>query len=1566
MVAGARAPLAGLWIAALAAALACVAAAPLAEATTPALSKSSLDMRNDGTWAASLTLVFNTPVEVHTSEADTLADILVKPARPPGHTTLGSASGAALELSGRTATVFFSPAGEERMRLITESNSSLYISGTALKSADTGTPLSQVGVPGFTTPWDRLSWDNGDFVAPNVASSTLDRDSGVLSIVADESLAYGAYLTHGLYRYPSLQDFGLPAGSNVTKFHVRDGPSATQGITLSDSNAPTAHRAPIHEIRFTLSAPQLSAVSGFADPYLHIDAGAFGGLDADFVITQVVNNKIARPLDYGRVRDVIPAPQLVSASLVPETRVLAATFSEPVSAPIAGLLFGGLPIQPGTVYVGPAGDTDGFTAGTDVRLPVDGELRSQAATITAAELALVLAMNEPTLYAEENSVAASGVPNGADSVPLTVAPSPALESSSLDTRNDGTWAATLTLVFNTPMEIHTSEARTLEGILVKPNAALTHAADAAAGSALRIDGSTVKVFFAPEAENDIRKITESASSLYISGTALRSDAGMPLAQVGSRGFTTPGDQLAWSHTDRAPPKVTSAAIDRDGMVLSVVADESLAYGEYVTETFTSTGGILDLGGFPAGNATKFHVRDGQSATGGITMAASNSPAVHRSPAHEIRFALSEAQLSAIAGYADPYLHVEAGAFSGVGSEFLLRYDSNEDIAKRLNYLPGIRSAEIDVETDRVEVTFDELVRPGSGSFYIRDGDGQYDPETDVRGALSVSGAAGYATLPYLQARSVEDMYGPILHLDGGAVLDSDGAANIAKSANLGGIEPDSVRLESLTVSSDNAARNPFNVSDTEYGVVRPGDTVTVRMEASPAGQPIAGASAVVAGQAVTVSIDSDGFGASASATVQPGTADGPLEFALTASDGSGVSSSFGPSDLTGDNVMHDSTPPEISRAEISGTTSLTIYYTEPVGLSSLGYTATVDGTTINRPSGAAPALSVYGNNTSVVLLSWTGVTATLPTDTAPGSDVSFGSPQYVPDLAGNLAPSYQPRTILLPTGAEIPYSPDLDIECTIHLGDGTVYAELGFDVTCTATTIGIENFNPGSETTAVFPNHPIVVAPASPGLPTVTYPAGVEATLGDSKPATLRLESVAGDLPREIGALVTNAEQISLEHPGLIDAPLSAWLVGSAERDVSFSKPVLLQFPPGSLPGTVVFTISADGTSLRVSECASPVLESDTADDLRAKVSESGGLVDPDACAESDANRVWTLHYSYFATSLAEMSGGSECDDCTPPTLGYDEHGRLLVDGGFSYNGLASDVEHFFTPYPLIEAEVGAQNTAVLKIYENEGPGNLAHASLAFGLRSGQVISESKAVINYDISHDGTGTVSLTDPEGAIDAETLSASHETAECSDGSQLECVSISISHTFRAPLEFDIVGTDVWDRPRNAWQNYFNHGVNVHGEPLDPQPGTAVNGGALILHPISDGSANTDVMADSAGHLYKLSPGGEYMPLANQSRLYHEIDESMYVYDGVPAQGYDRGDPQFAAHLEAQIEAAQLVREQIAPRPAPWAPAYQVVPYERPPGQSLEEAVEAEQLRALLLFEELFGYQDINGQN
>jgi len=190
------------------------------------------------------------------------------------------------------------------------------------------------------------------------------------------------------------------------------------------------------------------------------------------------------------------------------------------------------------------------------------------------------------------------------------------------------------------------------------------------------------------------------------------------------------------------------------------------------------------------------------------------------------------------------------------------------------------------------------------------------------------------------------------------------------------------------------------------------------------------------------------------------------------------------------------------------------------------------------------------------------------------------------------------------------------------------------------------------------------------------------------------------------------------------------------------------------------------------------------------------------------------IGYSQYVYAV----NGSGCaGDCVPPTLGVNSEGDRFVTNGFTYNAEPIDVEFYYTPYPLITVDVGILNTAQFKIYEDQGPDNIRHFELAFGLEAGQIISVSKAVIEWDKTFDGIETVTVKDPDNVL--QNVHVQTTTGKCADDSATECLLVTVDHIFRAPMDFNIVGTNVWDYRLNSWQNYYNHGIEIQGKSLNP---------------------------------------------------------------------------------------------------------------------------------------------------
>jgi len=258
------------------------------------------------------------------------------------------------------------------------------------------------------------------------------------------------------------------------------------------------------------------------------------------------------------------------------------------------------------------------------------------------------------------------------------------------------------------------------------------------------------------------------------------------------------------------------------------------------------------------------------------------------------------------------------------------------------------------------------------------------------------------------------------------------------------------------------------------------------------------------------------------------------------------------------------------------------------------------------------------------------------------------------------------------------------------------------------------------------------------------------------------------------------------------------------------------------------------------------------------------------------------------AAASSNNGGGSGCNgDCEEPTLGVDSVGKRHVTNGFTYNGYSVDVERFFTPYPLITADVGKQNKAEFKIYENQGPENIKHFSFAFGLGKDQIISESKAMIELDIDHEGIETVTITDPENALDNIRVETS--IVSCSDDSKTKCLGVTIFHKFRAPLDFNIVATDMWDRKRSSWQNYYNHGIEVVGKSLNPpNEYDGINKGQ-IYHLTETGKTTA---VDEFGNSWSLKYGQWAMDYIPNKKIIDEIAMNGYPREHAKFNMYKYG--------------------------------------------------------------------------
>jgi hypothetical protein len=290
----------------------------------------------------------------------------------------------------------------------------------------------------------------------------------------------------------------------------------------------------------------------------------------------------------------------------------------------------------------------------------------------------------------------------------------------------------------------------------------------------------------------------------------------------------------------------------------------------------------------------------------------------------------------------------------------------------------------------------------------------------------------------------------------------------------------------------------------------------------------------------------------------------------------------------------------------------------------------------------------------------------------------------------------------------------------------------------------------------------------------------------------------------------------------------------------------------------------------------------------------SGGLVRPGLVVDS-------------TSSSNDSSGGSTCIDCTPPTLGIDSNLNRIVKNGFSYNGNPVDVNLYYTPYPLIQTSIGKENKAILKVFEDTGAQNIEHIGLGFGLGMGESFSDSKATINLDRTMDGKEIVSTYDPDNVFDKVRVQS--EIGSCDGSLQSQCMIFTIYHTFRSPLKFDMVATYVWDFTKNRWQNYYNHGIHIVGDSLNPPKTKSVGFGTNEmrgLFTLTQVDIYEDKWIDKFGNIY-IHKGNDRF-----DKIYAIPKE--IIYDTMTIHGCTRLCNWFESYKVTQEELAKDKMEKI----------------------------------------------------
>ena len=371
-------------------------------------------------------------------------------------------------------------------------------------------------------------------------------------------------------------------------------------------------------------------------------------------------------------------------------------------------------------------------------------------------------------------------------------------------------------------------------------------------------------------------------------------------------------------------------------------------------------------------------------------------------------------------------------------------------------------------------------------------------------------------------------------------------------------------------------------------------------------------------------------------------ADGPLDISVEVMI-DGVPVTFGEERLTGPNVLVDNTAPQLEQISLVGQRSVALFYSEPV------VTAAADYTLFEYGASSVPAASsVHGSGTASVLAMLAQSNAELMSSTRIDFEVSG-----VTDRVGNA---------LLNGGAKSLVSADARdgaVELRDTARDGRT--ELVLPPDSIVRTVAARQ--PVAIDASLLPDPASPAASvASAGGQTAEFRSGITVRLGSATvvlPAGLQVGGLPADQTLPMSASSSTVPSDDYVFSYRLDTSQSATLieVGDPAGRVELSLPARIEF---STPLQELVFVVTGGQTLAVQECPEELTGSSThaqAAGHLASLEERDGT-DAGSCYVRESSTVWTSHFSAWGTGpVLPPSGGSECDDCTPPTLGYDEYG---------------------------------------------------------------------------------------------------------------------------------------------------------------------------------------------------------------------------------------------------------------------------------------------------------------------
>ena len=208
----------------------------------------------------------------------------------------------------------------------------------------------------------------------------------------------------------------------------------------------------------------------------------------------------------------------------------------------------------------------------------------------------------------------------------------------------------------------------------------------------------------------------------------------------------------------------------------------------------------------------------------------------------------------------------------------------------------------------------------------------------------------------------------------------------------------------------------------------------------------------------------------------------------------------------------------------------------------------------------------------------------------------------------------------------------------------------------------------------------------------------------------------------------------------------------------------------------------------------STILNSSAAHNILENNSEYNGTL---YTTNGDTITIWTNHLTYFGINSALGDGltpSSTKSDApgSPPTMGLANSGTRIVEDGFEYNGITVNVDRYYTEFPQISTNVGELNSLKMKFYDDAGPEGIKRVEVALGVPDIGLYHDAESLIEIwmDRSNLTVKEIIIVDDLNLLDTSSISASLSKTSCIDSDVAECLLVDLKYSYKESPAYEII--------------------------------------------------------------------------------------------------------------------------------------------------------------------------------